>query len=170
MGVHVVSVKGGWRKRSRQWVAMPGAKTIASRKGKHGLYVTGEAALRVRAQRVRRIVAAMRRAMPWLTPADTPAMKGWAELEVLSATVFAWLLKLNVLNSESEPRKLLSEHRQLKLAQLQYETQLGMTPLSRATLKLTTTRMALDISPEMGASVNEIGESRRREREGEGAG
>ena len=67
--------------------------------------------------------------------------------------------------SKGEPRRLLSEHRQLKLAQLQYETALGMTPLSRAQLKLNTTRMALDISPEMVTSVNEVGESRKRERE-----
>jgi hypothetical protein len=103
--------------------------------------------------------------MPWLTRADGPAMKRWAELEVLSATVFAWLLKLNVLNSKGEPRRLLSEHRQLKIAQLQYETALGMTPLSSATLKLNTTRAALDLPPEMVAQVNEVGESRRRERE-----
>jgi hypothetical protein len=69
-------------------------------------------------------------------------MRGWAELEVLSATVFAWLLKLNVLNSEGEPRKLLDQHRQMKLAQLSYETALGLTPLSRAQLKLNTTRGA----------------------------
>ena len=88
----------------------------------------------------------MRPEMPWLTKADTPAMKGWAELEVLSATVFAWLLRLNVLTNKGKPRRLLTEHRQMKLAQLQYETALGMTPLSRATLKLNTTRAALDIS------------------------
>jgi hypothetical protein len=80
----------------------------------------------------------------------------------LSAAVFAWLLKLNVLNSDGEPRKLLDQHRQMKLAQLQYETALGMTPLSRATLTLNTTRAAFDLRAEMIANVNEI---RRRERE-----
>jgi hypothetical protein len=148
--------------------AKPIVKSVSKARARTGLYDRSGSALRIRAERVRRIVAAMRKAMPWLTPADTPAMKGWAELEVLSATVFAWLLKLNVLNSAGEPRKLLSEHRQLKLVQLQYETALGMTPLSRASLKLTTTRMALDISPEMVASVNEVGESRKREREAKG--
>ena len=103
--------------------------------------------------------------MPWLTSADMPAMRGWAELEVLSATVFAWLLKLNVLNSKGEPRRLLSEHRQMKLAQLSYESALGMTPPSRATLKLNVTRAALDLPAEMVRQVNEVGESRRRERE-----
>ena len=107
----------------------------------------------------------MRKVCPWLTAADTPAMRGRAELEVLSATVFAWLLKLNVLNREGEPRKLLDQHRQMKLAQLSYETALELTPLSRAQLKLNTTRAALDLPAEMVRQVNEVGESRRRERE-----
>jgi hypothetical protein len=149
---------------------MAGAKPIVKAAGKAparartGLYERSDSALRIRAERVRRIVAAMRKEMPWLTPADTPAMKGWAELEVLSATVFAWLLKLNVLNGQGEPRRLLSEHRQMKLAQLQYETALGMTPLSRAQLKLNTTRAALDLPSAIIDSVIEVGESRARER------
>jgi hypothetical protein len=120
-----------------------------------GIYAKSESALRLRADRVRRIVARMRKEMPWLTPADTPAMKGWAELEILSATVFAWLTRLNVLNSQGEPRRLLSEHRALKLAQLAYERELGMTPLARATLKLNTTRAAFDLPSAMSAAAEE---------------
>ena len=126
-----------------------------------GVYERSDSALRVRAQRVRRLVSAMRREMPWLTRADGPAMKGWAELEVLSATVFAWLLKLNVLNSTGEPRKLMDQHRQMKLAQLAFERELGMTPLSRSTLMLNSTHAALDLAAEMVRQVNEGGESRR---------
>jgi hypothetical protein len=106
----------------------------------------------------------MRKEMPWLTPADTPAMKGWAELEILSATVFAWLTRLNVINGQGEPRRLLSEHRALKLAQLAYERELGMTPLARATLKLNTTRAAFDLPLELLKSVEDIGESRAADR------
>jgi hypothetical protein len=40
-----------------------------------------------------------------------------------------------------------------------------MSPLSRAALKLNTTHAALELSPEMLAQVNEVGESRRRKRE-----
>jgi hypothetical protein len=145
--------------------AKPIVKAVGNARARTGLYERSDSALRIRAERVRRIVAAMRKEMPWLTPADTPAMKGWAEIEVLSATVFAWLLKLNVLTGAGEPRRLLTEHRQLKLAQLSYEVQLGMTPLSRATLKLNATRAAFDLPAEMVAQVNEVGESRRRERE-----
>jgi hypothetical protein len=135
---------------------MAGAKPIVKAPGKApvrartGVYERSDSALRVRAQRVRRLVSAMRREMPWLTRADGPAMKGWAELEVLSATVFAWLLKLNVLNSTGEPRKLLDQHRQMKLAQLEFERELGMTPLSRSTLKLNSTHAALDLPAKNG--------------------
>ena len=65
-----------------------------------GLYAKSESALRLRTNRVRRIVARMRKEMPWLTPTDTLAMKGWAELEIMSATLFAWLTRLNVLNGQ----------------------------------------------------------------------
>jgi hypothetical protein len=92
----------------------PIVKAVGNARARTGLYERSDSALRIRAERVRRIVAAMRKEMPWLTPADTPAMKGWAEIEVLSATVFAWLLKLNVLTGAGEPRRLLTEHRQLK--------------------------------------------------------
>jgi hypothetical protein len=74
-------------------------------------------------------------------------------------------LEIECAQSKGEPRRLLSEHRQMKLAQLSYESALGMTPPSRATLKLNVTRAALDLPAEMVRQVNEVGESRRRERE-----
>ncbi|MGD0076542.1 MAG: hypothetical protein ABSD31_19750 [Candidatus Binataceae bacterium] len=118
---------------------------------RHGLYAASESALTVRAIRVRRIVARMRKELPWLTAADVPAMRGWAELEILSSTVFAILTKINVINGEGEPRRLLSEHRQLKLAQLAYERELGMTPAARMAIKANGTRAALDLAAAMAA-------------------
>jgi hypothetical protein len=70
---------------------------------------------------------------------------------------------LKVLHSKGEPRRLLTEHRQMKLAQLQYQTALGMTPLSCAQLKLSTTRAALDLPSAMIDEVIEVGEPRKRE-------
>ena len=52
----------------------------------------------------------------------------------------------------------------MKLAQLNYERELGMTPLSRATLKLNTTRAAFDLPSAMIDQVVEIGESRAAKR------
>lgn len=94
----------------------------------------------------------MKKEMPWLQPSDTPAMKSWAELEVLSATVFAWLLRMNVINADGEPRRLLSEHRQLKIAQLAFARELGMTPAARMAIKANGTNAALDIVGQMQAA------------------
>ncbi len=120
-----------------------------------GLYARSESALRIRAERVRRLVARMRKEMPWIQASDLPAMKGWAELEILSATCFAWLTKMNVINGQGEPRRLLSEHRQLKLAQLAFEKELGMTPAARMAIKANQTNAALDI---VGAIARDTGE------------
>jgi hypothetical protein len=49
--------------------------------------------------------------------------------------------------------------------QLSYESAGALTPLIRAQLRLNTTRAALDLPAEMVRQVNEVGESRRRERE-----
>jgi hypothetical protein len=91
-------------------------------------------------------------------------MREWAELEVLSAMVFGWLLKLNVLNNDDEPRKLLDQHRQMNLAQLSYET-LRMTPLSRGDGAQAQYNACADLPAEMIANVNDVGENRRRERD-----
>lgn len=84
-------------------------------------------------------------------------------MEILSSTVFAILTKINVINGEGEPRRLLSEHRQLKLAQLAYERELGMTPAARMAIKVNGTEAALDLAAAIaaeGAEVEEDGDSR----------
>jgi len=123
-----------------------------------GLYARSESGLRIRSERVRRIVSRMKKEMPWLQPSDTPAMKSWAELEVLSATVFAWLLRMNVINTDGEPRRLLSEHRQLKMAQLAFARELGMTPAARMAIKANGTNAALDIVGQMQAADDADGQ------------
>jgi hypothetical protein len=125
------------------------------------LYAKSESALRIRAERVRRIVNRVRREMPWLADSDVPALKSWAELEILSATTFAWLTKMNVINSEGEPRRLLAEHRQMKLAALAYAKELGLTPLTRAALKANVSAAAIDLAETVSSRVVEIGEARK---------
>jgi hypothetical protein len=57
---------------------------------------------------------------------DLPACRAWAELEILSTTVFAELYRNGILNGEGEPRRLISEFRHLRATQLVFERQLGM--------------------------------------------
>ena len=56
-----------------------------------GLYVKAASGLKLRHRKVRRLVAKMHAGMPWLAPADLPACRAWAELEILGARAFAEL-------------------------------------------------------------------------------
>jgi hypothetical protein len=103
--------------------------------------------------------------MPWLEPSDYPAVRAWAEMEYLSNQVYAALASMAFFNRQGEARRLLSEYRQLRATQVVLARELGMAPLSRATLKLTTTRSALDLPNSMIDGVIEVGESGQRDRE-----
>jgi hypothetical protein len=114
---------------------------------------------------VGRLARKVRAVMPWLEPADFPAVRAWSELEYLSGQVYATLRAMGVINRDSEPRRLLSEFRQLRQAQLAYARELGMTPAARMAIKATGANAPFDLPEAMVAEVNAVGESRRRERE-----
>src|SRR5208282_1777611 len=114
-----------------------------------GLYVKAPSGMRVRHRKVRRLVEKMRAAMPWLEPSDLPACRAWAELEILGANAFSELLTAGLLNTEGEPRRLLTDYRQLRQVQLSYERELGMTPAARMAIKASGTKAALDLAAAM---------------------
>ena len=101
-----------------------------------GLWVKSENGLRLRSQRVRRLAQRVRQAMPWLTASDGPCLRSWCELELIGSAIFADLLRREPWREDGEPRKLLTEYRQLKQAQLAYSNALGLTPAARLTLGL----------------------------------
>jgi hypothetical protein len=88
--------------------------------------------------------------MPWLDPADEPAVRAWCELEILSAGLFASLTADGVITPKGEPRKALSEYRMLRQAQLAYERELGMTPSARMNLRVGDSRArTFDVAAEL---------------------
>jgi len=107
----------------------------------------------------------MKNVMLWLEPSDMPAARAWAELETLGANVFAELAVNGVTNTEGEPRRLLTELRQLRQAQLAYARELGMTPAARMAINANGTRAALDLAAAMASVAghhtdpNELDES-----------
>jgi hypothetical protein len=119
---------------------MMGSMTPAQRRQRQlapirtGLYVKAPNGLRLRSRKVRRLVAKMRAEMPWLAPADLPACRAWAELELLGARAFVELEANGVTNAAGEPRRLLGDFRAIRQAQLAFERELGMTPASRMAL------------------------------------
>jgi hypothetical protein len=105
-----------------------------------GLYVKSPDGLRLRWRRVQRLVRKMQIAMPWVSPVDLPAMRAWAEMEILGSNIFAELHLNGVTTSSGEPRRLLGELRMLRTAQLAYERDLGMTPSARMSLRVGSAR------------------------------
>jgi hypothetical protein len=113
------------------------------------LYVRALPGLRLRDKKVERLARKVRVVMPWLEPSDFPAVRAWAELEYLSGQVYATLRAMGVINSATEPRRLLSEFRQLRQAQLAYARELGMTPAARMAIKATGAHSPFDLPAAM---------------------
>lgn len=120
-----------------------------------GFYVKSASGLRVRHRKVRRLVEKMQTEMPWLESSDLPACRAWAELEILGASAFCELVDGGLLNAEGEPRRLLTDFRQLRQVQLSYERELGMTPAARMAIKASGTRAALDLVAMMAKPAGE---------------
>lgn len=129
------------------------------RHARTGLYAKGANVLGIRHRKVRRLVEKMRAQMPWLESSDLPACRAWAELEILGACAFSELMGAGLLNAEDEPRRLLTDFRQLRQVQLSYERELGMTPAARMAIKASGTRAALDLVAMMAKPAGELGTS-----------
>jgi phage terminase small subunit len=138
----------------------------------HGLYARSPGALEIRGRKVARLMRRLRVVAPWIEPSDESTARAYCELEIMGAQIFAALSKMGdavVRTSKDgkdlEVRKLVDAHRTMKLAQLAYARELGLTPASRLMIKANGTLAAFDLPAEMIANVNEVGENRRRERE-----
>jgi hypothetical protein len=102
--------------------------------------------LRLRDEKVRRLARSVRAALPWLTDADQPTVRGWSQLEVLADQAFAVLRVAGITSNGTEPRRLLTDFRQLKTAQLAYAQALGMSPAARLQIQVAGEDKALDLA------------------------
>jgi hypothetical protein len=133
--------------------------TIARTASPHadtGLYVKSRNGLRLRDLNVRRLVRRMRVAMPWLKDSDVPVCRAWAELEVLSARIYAELRDNGFLNPEGDARRLLNDYRGLRKTQLSFAMQLGMTPVARKLLQDGPSGEAFDLVAAMASAVDTV--------------
>lgn len=121
-----------------------------------GLYLKSGDGLRLRHRKTRRLVQKMLNVMPWIEASDIPCARAWAEMEILAANVFTELMANGVTNREGEPRRLLTELRQLRQTQLAYERELGMTPAAKVAIKASNTRAALDLVAMMAESAGQV--------------
>jgi hypothetical protein len=112
-------------------------------------------------RRTSRLSAKLWDALPWLADTDEPVVRAWAQAEILSTELFAYLMKEGVINSDGGVSGLLAEWRRTKQHQLKLEQEMGMTPSSRA-------KLGLDIA--RGQSIDfavAIAETREAQKDGE---
>jgi hypothetical protein len=111
--------------------------TNAPAAGKHantGLYVKGRNGVRLRDQRVRKMVQKLRAAMGnQIADSDIPVARAWCAFEILCVTVFAELRKGVIKNGEA--RRLLNDYRLLRQTQLGFARELGLKPAARITIQ-----------------------------------
>jgi len=84
----------------------------------------------------------MRELLPYLTEQDVPCCRGWAEAELIGAALFAAIMKdgatFKTEGGDIAARRVVNDWRAMKLLQLAYERELGLTPAARATLRAAT--------------------------------
>ena len=124
---------------------------------KHSLYAT-RSGYQLRSRRVRKLVQRMFELLPWLTEADRPVARAWADLEHKVAAVSVNLDQEGILNAQGDPRRLLSEYRGLLTLQLAYAKELGLTPACRAALRVDALR-GDDLAKDLAQARNEIRKS-----------
>jgi hypothetical protein len=98
------------------------------------LYIRGRNGLKARDKWTSRLANRLFVTMPWLTDADRPAVRRWAQLEYLAEQLYLELREHGVLTPEREPRRLLDDFRKMAAVQLSYSTALGMVPSARRSL------------------------------------
>ncbi len=109
----------------------------------------------IRDRQVLRLAAKVRSVVPWLEPSDQPAVRAWCELEILARQAFAALRAAGVVNETTgEGRRLLNDYRKIRLAQLAFTREIGMTPLARQALKTSRDNDALDVA-QLASSIED---------------
>jgi hypothetical protein len=93
-----------------------------------GLYVKTPGGLRLRDLQVSKLAARLRKVLTFLTDADMPSIRAWCQLELLGDQAYAILRDKGITSNGVEPRRLLTDFRQLRSVQLVYANALGLTP------------------------------------------
>jgi hypothetical protein len=114
-------------------------------------------ASQVRASKIRRTIEYLRKVCPWLQQSDLPALRMYAELEIIGVQLFAALVdadgtfKVTSTGDDGQviAKRLIDDHRKNRLAANALANALGLTPLARRQIKSKAADDAVDIVGEM---------------------
>jgi len=124
-----------------------------------GVYIKSPNGLKLRDERVRRLVRRVRNVMPWLEDADVAALRAWAQFEILADQCHAYIRRVGVFNEKGNIRDALAHFRLLRSAPLAYARELGMTPAARMAIHADGTTAAIDLAGIANATDVDEGQS-----------
>ena len=127
----------------------------SQRRAQTGLYVRAARTLKVRDQKISKLVRRMFRLMEWLKPEDIPLMRSWAQHEILSDIAYSALRAMGPINADGNAKRLLTDFRQLRQSQTAIANALGMSPMARAQLRTASTNAAFDLMGSADLSESE---------------
>jgi hypothetical protein len=119
-----------------------------------GNYASSPVARQLRDGQVRNIVRRLRMLCPWIEASDIHLTRRFCELELLSSRAYQALRNGELLNDKGESRRLLSDYRQLVMAQTAVARELGLSPAARMAIKANSTSAALDLVGEFAKDAS----------------
>jgi hypothetical protein len=99
------------------------------------LYVRAAQGLQLRDKKTERLARRVRAILPWFSESDGPAVRTWAEYEILCGQVFAAIRTGGVVSENGLIKRLVNDYRQMRNAQFLWATAIGLTPSSRLALR-----------------------------------
>jgi hypothetical protein len=110
---------------------------------RHGLYANTKSGLALRDRKVRRLAQKIRHECQWIGPEDMATLRGFCELEYMTASAWTLLEKLSVVSGvakdgDVQVRRLANDYDRWMKTKLSYATALGLTPAARASLRVDT--------------------------------
>jgi hypothetical protein len=103
------------------------------------LYIRAVQGVKQRDKRTSHLANRVMALCPWLGDSDRPALRVWCQFEWVAEQVFLELKQHGLFTKNeagvSEARRLVDDFRKLRMAQLSYSAQLGLTVAARAAIK-----------------------------------
>ncbi len=139
-----------------------------------GAYARSKTALKIRADKTRRLMRKLRDVCPWLKESDLPVLRAYCELEVIGASLFAGVMEAGAITSAGKSdvaaRRLVEDHRKNRLAAARLASDLGLTPLARRAIESGSRGAVFDLAGAFAAEdVAEraiaVAEERQKERD-----
>ncbi len=89
----------------------------------------------MRSKAISRAIYRIERLVPWLTEADRPLLRAFAELERLAQECYNLMRSEGMVRADGEPHKLLAHYANLRKTQAILATHLGLSPKARRELR-----------------------------------